>query len=187
MLDLFQTANLKLSQTNPKEEVRWEPPSDLWYKINNDTAIFESTISIKVGAIIRDHDGQVEAAFSKALLVPLGQLEAEAKTLEESILFASDVGVWDVIFERDSKIVCDVVTRCSEPPSTISTLIEGIRLKLQDFQRARVSHVLRHGNHPAHLLAQYARHLFGYITWIDETPYMVESAVTHDVMLLSLS
>ena len=76
MLDEFQTANLKLSQTNPKEEVRWEPPSDLWYKINSDDVIFESTSSIGVGAIIRDHDGQVEVALSKSLLVPLGPLEA---------------------------------------------------------------------------------------------------------------
>ena len=63
------------------------------YKINSDVAIFESTSSIKVGAIIQDHDGQVKVALSKALLVPLGPLEAEAKALEESILFAWDVGV----------------------------------------------------------------------------------------------
>ena len=53
-----------------------EPPSDLWYKINSDVVIFESTCSIGVEAIIRDHDEQVEAALSKALLVPLGPLEA---------------------------------------------------------------------------------------------------------------
>ena len=88
MLDEFQTANLKLSQTSPKEEVRLEPLGDLWYKINSDAAIFESTSSIGVGAIIRDHDGQVKAALSKALLVPLGPLEAKAKALKESILFA---------------------------------------------------------------------------------------------------
>ena len=88
MLDEFQTANLKLSQTNAKEEVRLEPLGDLWYKINSDAAIFESTSSIEVGAIIRDHDGQVEAALSKGLLVPLGPLEAKAKALKESILFA---------------------------------------------------------------------------------------------------
>ena len=70
----------------------------------------------------------------------------------------------DVIFEKDSKIVCDAVTGCSEPPSTISSLIEGIRLKLQDFRRARVSHVLQHGNRPAHLLAQYTMHFVGYVT-----------------------
>ncbi|KAK9997945.1 hypothetical protein SO802_017548 [Lithocarpus litseifolius] len=86
-------------------EVRLEPLSDPWYKINNDAAIFESTSSIRVGAIIRDHDGQVEVALSKALLVPLGPLEANEKALEESILFALDVGVRDVIFETPKLFV----------------------------------------------------------------------------------
>ena len=94
----------------------------------------------------------------------MGPLEDEAKALEESILFVWDVGVWDVIFESDFKIVCDAITRCSEPLLAISTLIEGIRLKLQDFRRARVSHVLRQGNHQTHLLAQYTRHVVGYVT-----------------------
>ena len=93
MLDEFQTANLKLSQSSRKEEIRWEPLGDPWFRINSDVAIFESTSSIKVGAIIQDHDGQVKVALSKALLVPLGPLKAEAKALEESILFAWDVGV----------------------------------------------------------------------------------------------
>ena len=74
------------------------------------------------------------------------------------------MSAWDVIFESDSKIVCDAVTGCSEPPLAISTLIEGVRLKLQDFWRARVSHVLCQGNRPDHLLAQYARHVVGYVT-----------------------
>lgn len=69
-------------------------------------------------------------------------MEAKAKALEESILFSWDVGVQDVIFESDSKIVCDAIIGSSEPPSAISTLIEGIRLRLQDFRRARASHVL---------------------------------------------
>ena len=37
-------------------------------------------------------------------------------------------------------------------------------------------------NRPAHLLAQYAR-LVGYVTRIEETPYMVESVVTHDIYI----
>ena len=44
MLDKFQTANLKLSQTSLKEEVRWEPPGDMWYKINSDAALLLATI-----------------------------------------------------------------------------------------------------------------------------------------------
>ena len=116
----------------------------------------------------------------------MGPLEAEAKALEESLLFAWDVGIRDVLFECDSKIVYDAVTGCSDPPSIISNITEGIRCKLQDFWQAQVSHVYRQGNRPIHLLAQYARHIIDYVTWIEETPPIVESDVAHDIAMLSL-
>ena len=65
---------------------------------------FISTLKL-VGYHI-DHEGRVEAAISKSIPISLGLLEAEAKALEESIYFAWDVGVRDVIFECDSQIVC---------------------------------------------------------------------------------
>ena len=83
-------------------------------------------------------------------------------------------------------IVCDAVTTgCSEPLLTINNLIEGIRPKLKDFRRIRVSHVLQQDNRLAYLLAQYAKHIVGYVTLIKKTPYMVESTMTHVVILLS--
>ena len=73
----------------------------------------------------------------------MGPLEAEAEALEESLLFAWDVGVLDVLFECDSKVICDVVTRCNDPPLVTGNISDGIRHKLQDFRRAQVSHVRR--------------------------------------------
>lgn len=75
----------------------------------------------------------------------------------------------------------------SEPPLAISSLIEEIRQKLQDFRRTQVSHVLRQGNRDTHLLAQFARHVVGYVTCIEETTYMVKLVLTNDVMMLSSS
>ena len=50
---------------------------------------------------------------------------------------------------------------------------------------AQVLHVRRQGNRSAHLLAQYARHIVDYVTWIKEAPSIIESAVTHGVAMLS--
>ena len=47
-----------------------------------------------------------------------------------------------------------------------------------------ISHVKRDGNCPTHLLAQYAKYLDSYQTWIEENPNMVESALAHDVLCL---
>lgn len=52
----------------------------------------------------------------------------KAKTLEESVFFAWDVGVRDVIFECDSRIVSDIVNGLCEPPISI----DGVEQKLQD-------------------------------------------------------
>ena len=83
---------INITRTSFKKKARWKFLGDP-YKINIDAIIFESTSSIRVGAIIRDHDGQVEAALSKALLLPLGSLEVKAKALEETISFAWNMSV----------------------------------------------------------------------------------------------
>ena len=74
---------------------------------------------------------------------------------------------------------------CSDPPSIIRNITEGIQYKLQDFRQTQVSHVHRQGNCLAHLLAQYAKHIVDYVTWIEETPPIVESTMAHDVAMLS--
>ena len=52
MLEEFQTANLKLSKVENKDEVRWKALVALWYKVNSDVAIFTSNNSTGLGAII---------------------------------------------------------------------------------------------------------------------------------------
>lgn len=44
----------------------------------------------------------MEAALSKKLYGPLGPMEIEAKTLEEGVNFALDVGIRDLVVESDS-------------------------------------------------------------------------------------
>lgn len=46
-------------------------------------------------------------------------------------------------------------------------------------------HVKRQGNHLAHILAQYAKNVVSYVTWIEENLHMVEPALAHDVSFLS--
>lgn len=88
LLAEFHIANLKLSQAMLKDEVHRTPPDDPWYKVNVDVALFSNSKSIGVRALIHDQGGCVEAAISKSLPFLLGPLEAEAKSLEESVFFA---------------------------------------------------------------------------------------------------
>ena len=74
----------------------------------------------------------------------------------------------------------------SEPPVGIATIIEGIHQKLQDFRQVQFSHVKRQGNRPAHILAQYAKNIVSYVTWIEQNSSIVEFALAHDILVLSL-
>ena len=76
---------------------------------------------------------------------------------------AWDVGVCEVVFESDSKIVCNALLGLSEPPVVIANIIEGIQHYLRDFRQFPVSHIRRQGNRPAHILAQYAKHVDSYV------------------------
>ena len=132
-------ANFKLAQPIISDTMLWTPPILSWYKIN-------------IGVIIWDHMGQVEAALSKKLPIPLGPLETKAKALKEGVYYAWVVGVHNVVFESDSKIVVDALNGISETSVSIDIIIARIRNKLQDFRYMSISHVKRNGNHPIHLL-----------------------------------
>ena len=95
--------------------------------------------------------------------------------------------MWCLRVESDSKIVVDALIGTSEAPVAIDNIIGGMSAKLQDFRFVKIFHVKRDGNRLAHLLAQYAKYLNSYQTWIEENLDMVELALAHDVLCLSSS
>ena len=86
--------------------------------------------------------------------------------------------MWEFVklFESNSLIISEALNGTREAPTTISNIIDGIRLWMNDFRDTKVVHVKRQGNRPAHLLAQYAKNIDGYVTWIEEFPTIIESA-----------
>lgn len=87
-----------------------------------------------VGVLIRDHEGSMFAAMSKHLPLLLGLLEGEGTTLDEAVPFAWDIGIRDVIFEIDSRIVFDALSGTITPPIAIANLIVNIQDKLHSFR-----------------------------------------------------
>ena len=156
---------------------------DHWFKVNVDGATFAQSQTVGVGVLICDFASRVEAALSKRLFVPLGPLETEA--MEEGIMFGWDVGVRDVVVESDSQIVISTLLGSSEPPIGIATIFEGIYQKLQDFRQVKFSHVKRRDNCLTHILVQCTRNNVSYVIWIEENLSMIESALAHDVLVLS--
>jgi len=95
-----------------------------------------------------------------------------------------------VIVESDSEIVADTLLGLCAPPTIVSNVLTSIAYKFQDFRSVQVSHVKRQDNKSAYLLAKFAKeidNIHSYVTWIEENPSLIESAITHDVLNLSSS
>ena len=50
------------------------------------------------------------------------------------------------------------------------------------FRSFSISHVGRKGNEVAHLLAKHAQDVEQFVTWIEESPYFLEHALSIDVV-----
>ncbi|KAL0010668.1 hypothetical protein SO802_005776 [Lithocarpus litseifolius] len=123
ILEDFQLAHLARPCLKDQTDARWSPPSHPWYKVNTDAAVFSNLQTIGIGVIIRDHEGSVIATLSQHLLLPLGPLEAETKALDVAASFAWDMGIRDVVFETDSKVVSDALCGTINPQVSIEDVI----------------------------------------------------------------
>lgn len=67
----FQSAQLPWSWPGPAvpRDIKWKPPSSLYYKINFDGATFNELRAAGLGVVIRDSLGCVIGALSERILV----------------------------------------------------------------------------------------------------------------------
>ena len=97
------------------------------------------------------------------------------------------MGLQEEVFECDSKIVSNAVNNIGKPSITIAKIILGIQQKMQEYRMVQVCHVKQWGNRLAHVLAWYVKSVASYVTWIEENPSKIESALAHDVLNFSSS
>ena len=147
------------------------------FKINVDGALSKINSSVGIEVVIRDDAGQVVAALCKRIHAPLGPLEVEAKAFEAGLQLVRDIGLQDIILERDSLVIVRAFCGLSYPPSSVASLILGMQLFSTEFHMVNVSHVKRQGNKLAHILAKYALSIDDSIVWIEEIPCCIEQAL----------
>ena len=130
LLEEFQLAHLSRPHFKDHADTRWVPPLHPWYKVNSDAAVFWNLKTIGIGVVICDHEGSVIAALSKHLPLLLGPSEAEAKAMDEAVLFAWDVGIREAIFKTDSSVVSDAIAGNTTPPVSTVDITAGTLLRL---------------------------------------------------------
>ena len=96
-------------------------------------------------------------------------------------VFARDIAIQKVVFESDNLLVCSAIQGVTEPPIAIANIISSTNQYMSQLHQVEVQHTRREGNMAAHGLAQYAQYIDDYVTWMEETATIIESAVALDV------
>ena len=180
LVEEFRAGNAREVQTGLDRHVRWHPPQSSRFKMNVDAAIFKDLRAMGAGLVLRDSQGSVLATLSKRVPTNLATLEAEAKAMEIAIQFAGETGFREVYFETDSSTLENILTGITEAPASIETITDNILAHLDNFRFVSFCHVKREGNRPAHILAQYAKHVGDFVVWLEETPNLIEDACSRD-------
>ncbi|XP_065639048.1 uncharacterized protein LOC136071544 [Quercus suber] len=141
----------------------WSPSPRFSFKINVDGTVDKANGKAGVGVIVRDDLGRVEATMCRNLDAPLGAIETESKAIESGLLFAQDIGIWDIVVESDCLIMIQALKGTSAPPSVVSAVTQGILDLSMGFNRVEFSHVKRQGNKPAHVLAKHTLGITAFI------------------------
>ena len=111
------------------------------YKANVDGAVFKDQLTTGLGMIICSAVGQIVVALSQQIYAPLSALEAEAKAMEAAMIFARDVGIQEIIFERDSLQVYNFLKGGSLVPPAVANVLECILYHFQAFRSFDFSHI----------------------------------------------
>ena len=93
--------------------VKWKPPSENEVKVNFDGALFGESDCAGLSVVVRNSEGGVLVALSKKIVKPQSAELVEILAARRAVLFSSESGFHNSIFEGDSSLVIKLLQdRC---------------------------------------------------------------------------
>ena len=143
--------NHQRARTNPR--VRWSPLGLNAVKVNFDGAMFKESNEAGIEIVVRNQDGRVMAAMAKKIHHPTSVEILEFLAARRAVLFASELGFLQIIFEGDLEVTIRALQEENSAISSVGHIIKDIMSILGSFVTHTFSHVRRQGNTVAHVLA----------------------------------
>ncbi|XP_023914568.1 uncharacterized protein LOC112026118 [Quercus suber] len=167
----FFNAHEQVSCSAPRiPRARWAPPPAGSYKANFDVALFEESNFAETGVVFRDCMGEVIGALSQKILLPQSVEHAEALAASRAVQLATELCLFDVIFEGDSLRVITAINSAEACRAMFGHIIEEIRGHSLSLARCQFKHIRREGNSLAHALARRADLIADNDIWVEELP-----------------
>ena len=137
-------------------------------------------------AVVRNEHGLVVAAQCLTVWGSLDPTLAEAGTALKAIQFSRLLGLRQVIFEGDTKIVVDGINLKQDDWGRTGMLLEDIKVELQTIPTWRMKFVCWEENKATHALSKVAAKEFVNQRWMFATPDNIFEIVRMERTILSL-
>ncbi|GLT52798.1 hypothetical protein SLA2020_261170 [Shorea laevis] len=137
-------------------ETRWKPLDEGTVKINVDGAIAEHHRVFGMGAVARDHCGEVLATMAcRGRDVATAEI-VEACSIRRAMQWAQELNLGRVIIETDCASIVTALSENVALNSDLGNVLSDCKLLMSSFLHCQIKHVRRTGNAVAHELAKRA-------------------------------
>ncbi|GLT37918.1 hypothetical protein SLA2020_121990 [Shorea laevis] len=161
-------------------ETKWKPPDEQTVKINVDGAIAEQHRVFGMGAVARDHCGEVLATMACWRRDVAAAEIVEARSVRCAMQWAQELNLGRIIIETDCASIVTALSNNVALYSNLGNILSDCKLLMSSFLHCQVKHVRRTGNAVAHELAKRALQAEGDEFLRDEVPDYLAPFVTRD-------
>ncbi|XP_075521064.1 uncharacterized protein LOC142554262 [Primulina tabacum] len=105
----------------------WKKPQAPTFKCNVDATLHNESRNTGMGMVLRDSMGSFISARTNAIPGLVEIKEAEAMAFKEALSWVDDMGIQEVTFGSDSKVVIDAFNSRREDDSEFGILISACR------------------------------------------------------------
>ncbi|KAF5442857.1 hypothetical protein F2P56_035473 [Juglans regia] len=106
---------------------KWKPPAWPYVKVNFDAAFERANARMGLGVIIKDLEGSLLAVVTASKDHISSVAQAESAALHKAMDLCTKLGLNQVCFERDAKVVVDAVNSKNEDNSWLGQMIEDLQ------------------------------------------------------------
>ncbi|XP_042980102.1 uncharacterized protein LOC122310285 [Carya illinoinensis] len=175
-LQLAKQQNKKLTG-KVQRQAAWVTPPRGRLKLNWDASLDKIRCRVGVGAVIRDHEGQVLATLRMQHDLFPDPFLAEAYAALQASIFCKSSGYKGIIMEGDSLQVVKGLNSASDSHTYAGQLIADTKTTLSSFTAWSAGHTVRANNCVAHALSKDALGISGYTTTFGSVPLCIRTLV----------
>ncbi|KAL8149291.1 hypothetical protein AgCh_006337 [Apium graveolens] len=136
------------------EQVKWQPPEVLFYKLNVDASLYSGEFMFSLGLVVRDANGHFIVGKNMRFAGERSVMEAETLGVYEAINWVLSTGLHHVVIETDSQLVVHALNSKDSYQVEVGHIIDECKERIKDRGDLSVHFVKKQANKATHLLAR---------------------------------